>query len=328
MPEPTADAAEPIAQDAAPEAVPEDDAAPDAIEAIDVDAAAAAEAEAGEPDAAEDTDGERDADARRAPTERVPALLEALLFVSDGPTDEGALGRALGLARREVRAGLDMLADSLRERGMRLQRGPDGIQLVTAPDAAAYIEAYLGLESGRRLSAAALETLAIIAYRQPVTRGALEAIRGVNCDGAIDTLRNRGLIDIAGRADSPGRPALFATTQKFLEYFGLERPEDLPPLPTEVADAAARLPEHLAQQLPLPDRAAEPAGADAASDDPDAPARPEVLPYEPIETPEGRVWPARAGLPIANAVWLPGNVPALPSTDRAALPPSGPGFSL
>ena len=312
MHEPTADA-DLIAEDA----VPEEDAAPDAIEASDVDAAAsAAEGEESEP--------EFDEGARRAPEERVPALLEALLFVSDGPTDEGALGRALGLARREVRAGLDLLADSLRERGMRLQRGPDGIQLVTAPDAAAYIEAYLGLESGRRLSAAALETLAIIAYRQPVTRGALEAIRGVNCDGAIDTLRNRGLIDIAGRADSPGRPALFATTQKFLEYFGLERPEDLPPLPTEVAEAAARLPEHLAQQLPLPDRA----DAADASEAAEPAGRAEVLPYEPIETPEGRVWPARAGLPVANAVWLPGNVPALPATDRPALPPSGPAFSL
>jgi segregation and condensation protein B len=325
MPEPTTDAADPTAQDTAPEAVPEDDAAPDAIEAADVDAAATEAAAAEDGEAGDDLDVEPDADARRAPEARVPALLEALLFVSDGPTDEGALGRALGLARREVRAGLDVLADSLRERGMRLQRGPDGIQLVTAPDAAAYIEAYLGLESGRRLSAAALETLAIIAYRQPVTRGALEAFRGVNCDGAIDTLRNRGLIDIAGRADSPGRPALFATTQKFLEYFGLERPEDLPPLPTEVADAAARLPEHLAQQLPLPDRAAEPLDTSA---DADAAQRPEVLPYEPIETPEGRVWPARAGLPIANAVWLPGNVPALPATDRAALPPVGPGFTL
>lgn len=320
MPEPTTEAAEPTAEDATPteDVTQEADVATDAIEAAEVDAVAAVEAAEDEP---------ADDNARRAPAERVPALLEALLFVSDGPTDEGALGRALGLARREVRAGLDVLADSLRERGMRLQRGPDGIQLVTAPDAAAYIEAYLGLESGRRLSAAALETLAIIAYRQPVTRGALEAIRGVNCDGAIDTLRNRGLIDIAGRADSPGRPALFATTQKFLEYFGLERPEDLPPLPTEVAEAAARLPEHLATQLPLTDRAAE---MDAAmrADLGAAPAFAEPLPYEPIETPEGRVWPARAGLPVANAVWLPGNVPALPSADRPTLPPSAPGFSL
>ena len=324
--EPTADAAEPLVPRA--DAASEEDAAPAAIEAADVDAAAEAVAatEDGEDSAAENLDAEPDANARRAPEERVPALLEALLFVSDGPTDEGALGRALGLARREVRAGLDTLADSLRERGMRLQRGPDGIQLVTAPDAAAYIEAYLGLESGRRLSAAALETLAIIAYRQPVTRGALEAIRGVNCDGAIDTLRNRGLIDIAGRADSPGRPALFATTQKFLEYFGLERPEDLPPSPTGVAEAAARLPAHLTTQLPPPDRAVEATGV--AADDPDAAPRAEVLPYEPIETPEGRVWPARAGLPVANAVWLPGNVPALPSTDRPTLPPAGPGFSL
>lgn len=316
MPEPTAEAVEPTSTEDSEAAVAAAEGPAAVLEATEVI------------EVVETADEDVTDTSRRAPLERVPALLEALLFVSDGPTDEGALGRALGLARREVRAGLDVLADSVRERGIRLQRGPDGIQLVTAPDAAGYIEAFLGLESGRRLSAAALETLAIIAYRQPVTRGALEAIRGVNCDGAIDTLRNRGLIDIAGRADSPGRPALFATTQKFLEYFGLERPEDLPPLPSDVADAASRLPEHLAQQLALPDSAV------AASEDGDAPldaedvVGPQPLPYEPIETPEGRVWPARAGLPVANSIWLPGNVPALPAADRPPLPPSGPGFSL
>src|SRR5437764_1281876 len=135
------------------------------------------------------------------PAEALPSLLEALLFVADGPVEEASLARALNVQRRQLEAPLTALAESLRERGLRLQRGPDGVQLVTAPAAATYIEQFLGLESARRLSPAALETLAIIAYRQPVTRGSLEAIRGVNCDGAIDTLRARGLVDIAGRAD-------------------------------------------------------------------------------------------------------------------------------
>ena len=304
--------------DLAPEETPE----PESVES----AAAATEVIEGTTDStADDAEelGEDGADGPQTPAfpaERVPYLIEALLFVSDGPSDEGALARALGLSRREVRAGLDHLGESLRERGIRLQRGPDGIQLVTAPDTSSYIEQFLGLEAGRRLSAAALETLAIIAYRQPVTRGTLEAIRGVNCDGAIDTLRNRGLIDIAGRADGPGRPALFATTQKFLEYFGLERSEDLPPLPADIVEAANRLPENLAQQLPLTGGAP----TDSATGEVDDESSLNVP--EPIETPDGRVWPARGGLPYAG-VSLPGSVASIPPVGAPSLPP-GASFHL
>jgi segregation and condensation protein B len=186
------------------------------------------------------------------PAEQLPAFIEALLFVADGPVAPVAIARVLGLHPREIEAPLEQLADALQGRGVRLQRGPEGAQLVTAPLASSYVEQFLGLESAKRLSTAALETLAIIAYRQPVTRAQVEAIRGVNSDAAIDTLRTRGLVDITGRADSPGRPALFATTQRFLEHFGLERPDQLPPLPEELAGAtAARLTEQAAQQLPL-----------------------------------------------------------------------------
>jgi hypothetical protein len=188
---------------------------------------------------------------------------------------------------------------------------------VTAPAAASYIEQFLGLESARKLSSASLETLAIIAYRQPVTRAMLEAIRGVNCDGAVDTLRARGLVDVAGRADGPGRPALFATTQKFLEYFGLERPEDLPALPPEVAEAVANLPDQVAQQLPL-------TSADRAEADGDVrePASRAAVVSEGIETPEGRVWPARGGLPAQPSTWLPG-APSLPPLGAPSLPGGG-----
>jgi len=173
--------------------------------------------------------------------------LEALLFVADEPIAASALGRALGLTAAQVRRGFDDLGETLRDewRGVRLQQGPDGAQLVTASDVAATVEHFLGLEANRRLSNAALETLAIIAYRQPVNRHVIEQIRGVSSDGAVATLRARGLIEGIGRAPGPGRPLLFNTTQRFLQHFGLERPDELPPLPNDVElppeDAGAQL---------------------------------------------------------------------------------------
>jgi segregation and condensation protein B len=113
---------------------------------------------------------------------------------------------------------------------VRLQRTGDLVQLVSAPHAAPYVERFLGLEHPP-LTNASLETLAIIAYRQPITRAGVESVRGVDCDGPIRTLMARGLIEEIGRAPVIGRPALFSTTVRFLEYFGLERPDDLPPLP-------------------------------------------------------------------------------------------------
>ena len=257
------------------------------------------------------------------PAEQLPVLIEALLFVADGPVEETTLARALGIARRQIDAPLVALAETLRGRGLRLQRGPEGVQLVTAPIAARFVEQFLGIEAGRRLSTAALETLAIIAYRQPVTRGGLEAIRGVNCDGALDTLRTRGLVDTAGRADTPGRPVLFATTQKFLEYFGLERPEDLPALPEAVAELAASLPDRIAQ---LSLEAAAAAGARPSTGpeaDPSGFARPHVgqLDWEsPQPEPESEA--IRSAIDVrVTAFALPVAMPM-----RFAGPPSPPSF--
>jgi segregation and condensation protein B len=101
---------------------------------------------------------------------------------------------------------------------------------VTAPDHGPYVERFLGLESRQRISGAALETLAIVAYKQPVTRAAVEAVRGVNSDGAIASLIARGLVEEVGKAPGPGRPGLLGTTMRFLEHFGLKDPADLPPL--------------------------------------------------------------------------------------------------
>ncbi len=158
------------------------------------------------------------------------ALVEALLFVSDGPVTSGALARALDVTPRRIELTLDALDSTLREHGVQLQRGPEGAQLITAPEAAAAVERFLGLESARRLSTAALETLAVIAYRQPVTRAAIEAIRGTSSDAVLATLRARALIERIGRAAGPGRPALYGTTQRFLEHFGLRRAAELPGL--------------------------------------------------------------------------------------------------
>lgn len=169
--------------------------------------------------------------------ESLTKLLEAILFVADEPTSASTLGRVLDLTPSQVRKGLDELAQQLHRRtsGLRLQQGPDGAQLVTASEVSATVEHFLGIEANRHLSDAALETLAIIAYRQPVTRHVIDRIRGVNSDGAISTLRRRGLIEGIGRAPGPGRPLLFSTTQRFLEHFGLERADELPPLPEDVA---------------------------------------------------------------------------------------------
>ena len=115
--------------------------------------------------------------------------------------------------------------------GLALQRQGDKVQMVTAPEIAPYVERLLGLDLSSRLSPAALEVLAIIAYRQPITRAEIEAIRGVNCDGVLRTLSSKGLVGEIGRLEQAGRPILYGTTFEFLQYFGLHGVQDLPPLP-------------------------------------------------------------------------------------------------
>jgi segregation and condensation protein B len=158
------------------------------------------------------------------------AIVESILFVAEEPLDMGMLARSLGVDLRLVTEAVDALNEECRQRGVRLQRTGSAVQMVTAPEVAIYVERFLGLDEDRSLSQAALETLAIIAYKQPITRMTIEAIRGVNCERAIASLKARGLIAEVGRAQAQGRPYLFGTTFRFLEYFGLEKPDDLPPL--------------------------------------------------------------------------------------------------
>jgi len=160
------------------------------------------------------------------------SALESLLFVSDGPVPLTRLQQVLGAEPTAISSALDTLAEEYRERGLRLLRTPDSAQMVTAPEMATYVERFLGMQTTARLSNAALETLAIIAYKQPITRAGIEALRGVNVSRALSTLQARGLICEVGRLESPGRPALFGTTPEFLQYFGLESLAQLPPLET------------------------------------------------------------------------------------------------
>jgi segregation and condensation protein B len=156
------------------------------------------------------------------------SLVESLLFVADRPVAVRDLAAAIEVSVEEIEGALQSLNAEYRERGVRLQRKGDEVQLVSAPEAGAQIERFLGLELSGRLSTAALETLSIVAYRQPVTRAQIEAIRGVHSDGVLRALLRRGLIEQIGRASTVGRPNLFGTTFEFLEQFGLRELSELP----------------------------------------------------------------------------------------------------
>ena len=156
--------------------------------------------------------------------------LEALLFAAAGPVTPAQLATVLDAPLREVEKGLANLETDYAQRGIRLQRHQNQLQLTTAPEAAPLIERLLGLETSTRLSRAALDTLAIIAYQQPVTRPQVDAIRGVNSDAVIKSLLHGGLIQELGRTEGPGHPILYGTTAAFLQHFGLNSLSELPPL--------------------------------------------------------------------------------------------------
>jgi segregation and condensation protein B len=158
------------------------------------------------------------------------ASLEALLFVSPVAVTPSQLASALEIPESEVEAGLKLLAADFQERGLRLQRHAGRVQLTTAPELSEVIERFLGLEITSHLSRAALETLSIVAYQQPVTRPQVDSIRGVNSDGVMKSLLHKGLIQDIGRAEGPGRPILYVSSAEFLQHFGLASLEELPPL--------------------------------------------------------------------------------------------------
>ena len=168
----------------------------------------------------------------REDIQEMASAAESLMFASPEPLTLGDLRRILAVRPATLERVLDYLGRTLSEgkRGIRLQRHQDWARLVTAPENALYIDKMRGQQAGQRLSEAALETLALIAYRQPVTRPQIEAIRGVDCSGVVNTLLSRGLVAEVGRLETVGHPILYGTTLDFLQHFGLERPDQLPPI--------------------------------------------------------------------------------------------------
>ncbi|WP_245863262.1 SMC-Scp complex subunit ScpB [Candidatus Viridilinea mediisalina] len=164
------------------------------------------------------------------PTPSLVQLVESLLFVAGEPVTRSQLAKTLEVAEEAIQSALDELTQLYQGRGVRMQRHNDQIQLVSAPESAPTIARFLGLQASGRLSNAALEVLAIIAYRQPITRAQVDAIRGVDSSGTIRALLARDLIAEAGRLETIGRPILYATTPTFLQQFGLASLTELPPL--------------------------------------------------------------------------------------------------
>lgn len=159
------------------------------------------------------------------------AALEALLFVASGPVATSQLGEVLKKPTSEINEHLKQLERILDDqRGLRLQWHKNKVQLTSSPAYGKIIEDFLGLEASSKLSRAALETLSIIAYKQPATRPQLDSIRGVNSDGVLKNLLSKGLIEEVGRAEGPGRPIMYGTTPDFLQHFGINDLEQLPPL--------------------------------------------------------------------------------------------------
>ncbi|NBS86720.1 MAG: SMC-Scp complex subunit ScpB [Verrucomicrobia bacterium] len=166
-------------------------------------------------------------------------VLEALLFAATEPMEPARLATLLRdgpeggqgwpeVKEGEVREELTHLGERLAPRGLILREVAGGFRIGTAPDLSGWVAKLKGVVRPPRLSPPALETMAVIAYRQPISRAEIEAVRGVDCSGTLDTLVERGVIRISGRSDAPGRPILYSTTPLFLEHFGLRDLEELP----------------------------------------------------------------------------------------------------
>ena len=161
-------------------------------------------------------------------SESLGAALEAILFSSNRPLKLRELQQATETGAKEINAALEGLRDALAGRGIMLQRHGDLVQLVTRPEVASYVRRALRPEVTGKLSPAAYETLAIVAYQQPVTRSRIEEIRGVNCDSVLSNLELRSLVVEVGRGAGPGQPKLYGTTMRFLQVLGLATLSDLP----------------------------------------------------------------------------------------------------
>ena len=198
--------------------------------------------------------------------EHLPGALEALLFVTDEPVSALTLAKMLDENVEEIELALETLQQKLEDdaRGIQLREVAGGWRLYTHPAYHELIEQYVLSWDTRRMSNAALEVLALVAYAQPVTRAQISAIRGVTSDGPLNTLVERGYVREAGSADTPGKPTLYATTRTFLEQYGLRSPADLP-------DLEEFAPDEKTAQL-IRERLGAPAAADQVPDERDLPS--------------------------------------------------------
>jgi len=168
---------------------------------------------------------------------KIEEKIEALLFVSPSPVSITQLSNVLNEKPKVIEESLNKLRDYyLESRGLRLEEYKGRFQITSAPEFAGIIENYLGQEETTSLSQAALEALAIVAYRQPITRPEVDDIRGVNSDGVMRNLLNKGLIQEIGRSEGAGRPILYGSTTDFLQYFGLSSIKELPKFETATAE--------------------------------------------------------------------------------------------
>jgi segregation and condensation protein B len=168
-------------------------------------------------------------------SDALPQALEAILFSSNRALKLRELQQATESSSKEVEAALEELRGALAGRGLMLQRHGDQVQLVTRPEVAAYVRRALRPEVTGKLSPAAYETLAIVAYQQPVTRSRIEEIRGVNSDSVLGNLELRNLVVEVGRGSGPGQPKLYGTTMRFLQVLGLASLDELPAPSAETA---------------------------------------------------------------------------------------------
>ena len=164
--------------------------------------------------------------------ENIKYAIEGILFAAGEPVKAAKLAAVLDCGVEDVENAVGELKDEYErdKRGFNIIDISEGYQICSRPEYYTYIQEILGEQRLQPLSNAAMEALAIIAYKQPVTRGQIEEIRGVNSDGCVNRLYERGLIEEKGRLDAPGRPILYVTTDTFLRCFGLKDPRDLPPL--------------------------------------------------------------------------------------------------
>jgi len=163
------------------------------------------------------------------------SVIESILFVSGEPVKLQKIADLLEIGKREARELMEKLIDThnFERRGLQILEADDTYQFATRPEHEEWIIKFTGSRKRNTVSQAALETLAIVAYRQPIARADLEVIRGVKCDYSLSVLTERGYVEEVGRLDAPGRPKLYGTTDRFLREFGMTGLRDLPPLPEE-----------------------------------------------------------------------------------------------